>query len=43
MIRFISGFILGYMVAKRPPTKVELEEFQADIRRFYKTYINQEK
>lgn len=43
MIRFLSGFIVGYMVAKRPPTQADFEEFQADVHRFYKTYINQEK
>lgn len=35
MIRFLSGFFIGYMVAKRPPTRVELEQFQRDLRRFF--------
>ena len=35
MIRFLSGFILGYVVAKRPPTKAEFHEFQKDVRRFF--------
>lgn len=35
MIRFISGFLLGYMVAKRPPTRAEFDEFQRDVRRFF--------
>lgn len=35
MIRFLSGFILGYVVAKRPPTREEFDEFQNDVRRFF--------
>ena len=35
MIRFLSGFILGYVVAKRPPTRAEFDELQRDVRRFF--------
>ena len=35
MIRFISGFILGYMVAKRPPSHAEVEEFKKDLSTFF--------
>mgnify|MGYP006077308003 CR=1 FL=1 len=33
MIRFVSGFIFGYMVAKRPPTEQEIHAFKQDIQR----------
>ena len=33
MIRFLSGFILGYMVAKKPPTDKEFAELRSDIQR----------
>lgn len=39
MIRFISGFMLGYMAAKRPPTKEELEQFGTDIQRLISNFI----
>lgn len=39
MIRFLSGFILGYVVAKRPPTRAEFNEFQNDVRRFFDEFI----
>lgn len=30
-MRFMSGFILGYMVAKRPPTSSEMREMVDDV------------
>lgn len=39
MIRFISGFFLGYMVAKRPPTRAELDALQSDVRRFFDDFF----
>ncbi len=35
MIRFLSGFFLGYMVAKRPPTRAEFDEFRKDVEVFF--------
>jgi len=39
MIRFISGFILGYMAAKRPPTKEEVQQFGTDIQRLISIFM----
>ena len=39
MIRFLSGFILGYMAAKRPPTKEEFEQFGTDIQRLLANFM----
>jgi hypothetical protein len=33
MIRFVSGFILGYITAKHPPTPESMSMFTADIQR----------
>ena len=41
MIRFISGFILGYVVAKRPPTRAEMDDFQRDVRRFFDEFMRE--
>ena len=35
MMRFISGFILGYIVAKKPPTSAEIQTFGVDLQRFF--------
>lgn len=35
MIRFLSGFFIGYMVAKRPPTRTEFDEFRNDVATFF--------
>ena len=35
MIRFLSGFILGYIVAKKPPTSAEIQTFGVDLQRFF--------
>lgn len=40
MIRFLSGFFLGYMVAKRPPTRAEFDEFRKDVRRFFDEFTS---
>lgn len=40
MIRFLSGFIIGYMAAKRPPTKEEVEQFGKDIHRLVLNFVN---
>jgi hypothetical protein len=31
MMRFLSGFFVGYMVAKRPPTELELRGMADDV------------
>lgn len=36
MIRFFSGFLLGYIVAKRPPSEKDFEMFKSDIQRSLK-------
>ena len=33
MIRFVSGFLLGYIVAKRPPTEQDIQSFKQDVQR----------
>lgn len=33
MIRFFSGFLFGYMIAKRPPTEQDIETFKRDVQR----------
>jgi len=35
MIRFISGFLLGYMAAKKPPSSDDIRAFGSDIQRFF--------
>tara|TARA_Y100000992_G_C21129403_1_gene425834 strand:- start:295 stop:432 length:138 start_codon:yes stop_codon:yes gene_type:complete len=35
MIRFIAGFILGYVVAKKPPSSAEIQTFGSDLQRFF--------
>lgn len=35
MMRFIAGFILGYAVAKKPPTSAEIQTFGVDLQRFF--------
>lgn len=35
MIRFVSGFLLGYMVAKRPPTEAEVKELFSDLNKIW--------
>lgn len=33
MIRFLSGFALGYLVAKKPPSDEDVQQFKRDIQR----------
>ena len=40
MIRFISGFLLGYMAAKRPPTREDVERFGSDLQRLMSELAN---
>ena len=35
MIRFLSGFALGYICAKKPPSSADIETFGADLQRFF--------
>lgn len=35
MIRFLSGFALGYICAKKPPSSKDIETFGADLQRFF--------
>jgi len=31
MLKFLSGFFIGYCVAKKPPTQTDVEQFLKDI------------
>jgi len=35
MIRFLSGFALGYVCAKKPPSSEDIQTFGADLQRFF--------
>jgi len=35
MIKFFSGFALGYICAKKPPTSADIQTFGADLQRFF--------
>jgi len=39
MMRFLSGFFLGYMVAKRPPTESELRGMMEDVSVFLRRWV----
>jgi hypothetical protein len=39
MIKFFSGFFLGYMVAKRPPTQEDINMLTTDIQNFVKRIL----
>ena len=43
MIRFISGFLLGYMAAKKPPSSDDIRAFGTDIQLFFMNCQNSEK
>ena len=40
MIRFVSGFLLGYIVAKKPPTQDEFNTMKIDIQTFFEYIFN---
>ena len=40
MIRFVSGFLLGYIVAKKPPTQDEFNTMKLDIQTFFEYIFN---
>lgn len=35
MFRFVSGFFLGYVVAKKPPDENDVKVFVSDMERFW--------
>lgn len=35
MLRFMTGFILGYTVAKRPPDENDIKTFFSDVEVFF--------
>tara|TARA_B110000858_G_scaffold154739_1_gene176589 strand:- start:460 stop:606 length:147 start_codon:yes stop_codon:yes gene_type:complete len=35
MIRFLSGFALGYICAKKPPNSADIQNFGIDLQRFF--------
>ena len=35
MIKFLSGFALGYICAKKPPSSADIQTFGADLQRFF--------
>ena len=40
MIRFVSGFLLGYIVAKKPPTQQEFNTMKLDLQNFFEYLFN---
>lgn len=40
MIRFLSGFFVGYMVAKRPPTEKELRGMADDVMGLFRRWTD---
>tara|TARA_Y100001958_G_scaffold131830_1_gene101205 strand:- start:1689 stop:1811 length:123 start_codon:yes stop_codon:yes gene_type:complete len=40
MMRFLSGFFLGYMVAKRPPTEKELRGMADDVLSLFRSWTD---
>lgn len=39
MIRFFSGFLIGYMIAKRPPSAQEINTLKSDIESFFQKFL----